>query len=353
MKLENMSLRHQMNKKIGLFGGTFDPIHLGHISSVNQTIQALKLDKMIVMPAFRSPHRQFEDNSLEAGYRLEMVRKAFRGADHVEVSDQEISRGGVSYTIDTINFLLETYQETEFFLIIGPDQFEVFHEWKDYAKILNSVNLVVTSRPGYEVSVEDNKALRGMIEVQTEERENLTSCRLKNGKKVHVLFLEDVDVSSSEIRKKFRAGEKVNHLLNPDVLNFIESERLYPPITDFMDNVEAFAKYCARVLSDGKALNIIGKDMRGEERPMEFVVIASGTSRKHATSLAEKLVRQVRTEFKLHPLHVEGGQEGQWVAVDYGPLIVHIFYDFTRQEYKLEELWKKSKDLDLADIINS
>lgn len=83
--------------------------------------------------------------------------------------------------------------------------------------------------------------------------------------------------------------------------------------------------------------------------PSEFTLVASGTSTRHAASLAENLVTAVKDEFHLHPQSVEGLDEGRWVVVDYGSLIVHIFYDFVRQEYNLEGLWKMAKDLGIKD----
>lgn len=337
--------------KLGLFGGTFDPIHLGHINSASQILEKLELNKLIVMPANRSPSRLVEDSNVEARLRLEMVKRAFNNIKNIEVSDHEIERGGVSYTIDTISSVLKMYPQAELFLIIGLDQFLSFHTWKDYQEILKKVQLVVTSRPGYEFNFPDVPCLEGLIsEVANKGNtidEDDLEIQLKTGKVVHLLTLKDVDVSSSEIRQKMRAGETVNHLLSKEVMGFIEAEKLYPPVADILDNVEEFTKNCAKILDDNKALNIVAKDMRGEERPMEYVLITSGTSRRHATAIAEKLVRQVRKDYQLHPLSVEGSEEGQWIVVDYGPLMVHVFYDFTRQEYQLEQLWKDSKTLEL------
>ena len=83
--------------------------------------------------------------------------------------------------------------------------------------------------------------------------------------------------------------------------------------------------------------------------PSEFVVIASGTSTRHAAAMAENVVMAVKEEYNVLPQSVEGIDEGRWVLVDYGSLIVHIFYDFVRQEYSLENLWREGKDLGLKD----
>lgn len=315
-----------MSKKIGLFGGTFNPPHLGHVNSVQQVVGNLGLDKVIVMPTFKSPHRQNEE-MISAVHRFEMTRRAFAELSIVEVSDFELKKEGISYTIETIEHLRKQYPSDQLYLIVGMDQFSNFHLWKDYKEILSHCQLVVTSRPGV-AFIPANEQLPNNLQ------------------KPYIISLEDTDISSTELRRSLAIGEDVGSLLNKDVKNYIEQEKLYPPIKDILKNYEVLTQFCAQVLCDGKAVNIIAKDLRGEDKPMEFALIASGTSRKHAMALAEQVARQVK-EYKTNPLNIDGQVEGQWIVLDYGSLMVHVFYDFTRQEYQLEKLWGDSKDLEL------
>lgn len=333
-----------MSRKVGLFGGSFNPVHRGHRESVEQVWKTFELEKVIIMPSFVSPNRKEEDLVNEKN-RLEMVKLAFFDLAFVEVSNHEIERRGVSYTIDTIEYLNRLHPDYDIHLIIGLDQFLNFHMWKDYEVILQRVNLVVTSRPGYDLEVELNN-INENIKRRTSHFTK-TEWDLTCGKKIYIIQLVDINVSSSEIRKKLRSGEKVGPLLNLEVENYIEKENLYQPIKEMIQDYEAFTRHCAQFLYDGKALNVIAKDMREQEKPMEFALIASGTSRKHAMALAEQVAKQVKAEYKILPLNIDGQVEGQWIVLDYGSLMVHVFYDFTRQEYQLEQLWCDSKDLKL------
>jgi nicotinate-nucleotide adenylyltransferase len=335
-------------KKIGLFGGTFNPVHLGHKNSVEHVLKTLSLDKIIVMPVFQNPQRTFEDESTTPEQRFTMVNLTFKNSKCVEVNDFEIKKGGLSFTVDTLSELMNSNPNEEYFLIMGPDQFANFHTWKDYKTIMKNTNLVVTTRPGYDLNIEEIEALHGVEVVKKSSSTQLSEWRIDGDKTISFVQLEDMDISSSEIRQRLRLGESVSEMLSENVIQYIEQEKIYPHFKDYLQDIEGFVLRCAKILDDNKALNIIAKDMREEERPMEFALIASGTSKKHATSIAEKVVREIRKEFKLHPIHLEGHGEGQWVVIDYGPVMIHVFYDFTRQEYKLEHLWRNTKDLELS-----
>ena len=333
-----------MSKKIGLFGGTFNPPHQGHTNSVKQVAESMALEKVIVMPAFRSPHREKEE-IIAAKHRLEMAKLAFSDLDFVEVSDFECENQGLSYTIETIKYIKDCYPNDELFLIIGSDQFEAFHFWKDFSGILDKSHLIVTSRSGkklVENQDEISQEIQALVSTYSKTELSLTS-----GNKLYIIQLEDVDASSSEIRSRLRSGESVGQLLNSEVKEYIEKENLYPPLKDLLKDYAAFTAFCAQILADGKAVNIVAKDLREEEKPMEFALISSGNSRKHAMALAEQVVRQVKKEYKINPLNIDGQVEGQWIVLDYGSLMVHVFYDYTRQEYQLEKLWSESKDMEL------
>src|SRR5512136_1779471 len=132
-------------------GGTFNPIHLGHLAAAEEVRDRLRLEKVIFIPSFLPPHKQEEDVP-SALQRQEMVRLAIKGNAYFTVSDIEIRRGGKSYTIDTIDALLQSHTGAELFFITGIDSFLEIRTWKDWERLLTRCSFVVLSRQGYRFS---------------------------------------------------------------------------------------------------------------------------------------------------------------------------------------------------------
>ena len=137
--------------KVGIFGGSFNPPHNGHVNSLTTVQKKMGFDLIHIIPNSQNPLKILVDGP-GPEHRLEMARRAFASYGKAfQVNDLELSRGGKSYTIDTIKELLKTYKSNELYLIIGADNFETFSQWKDYKKILELANIVVTTRPGYDI----------------------------------------------------------------------------------------------------------------------------------------------------------------------------------------------------------
>ncbi|WP_413289420.1 nicotinate (nicotinamide) nucleotide adenylyltransferase [Bdellovibrio sp. HCB337] len=333
--------------RVGIFGGSFNPPHMGHINSLVTVQKKAGLDKIHVVPAAQNPLKM-EVEGPSAEQRLELVKKALNtyGKQFV-VDDQEIKRGGLSYTIDTVTSLRKEVDPEDLFLIIGADQFEEFSQWKDYQKILTEANLIVTTRPGWEIPQEADELPEFLKALVAEYDFNFIE--LKTGRNVQFIRLQDIEVSATEVRKLLRTGRPVEKVLPLAVESYIRENKLYRPIGDRVGDFAKFTTFCANVLFSKKGIQVRAFDLTGLAAPTEYAVIASGTSTRHASSLAENVVQAVKEEYNVLPQSVEGVDEGRWVLVDYGSLIVHVFYDFVRQEYSLEKLWKDGKDLNLKD----
>lgn len=325
--------------KVGFFGGNFEPFHYGHLNSMLSVAEMLELDEVRCIPAAKSPLRvQTQGSTPEQ--RMDMLKLGIRGhEDMIKIDTRELDRGGVSYTIDTLESYLKEHGENEIYLIIGMDQFLKFDQWKSFDKILSLVNLVVTSRPGMELpySLEDwPLPLRNLVG-DADSKEAM----LKSGKTIHFVRLADVDASGTEIRRKIRFGQSVQALLPPSVDEYIRAHKLYETVQKSIGDFQKFAEYCSKVLTEKGGVNVQTYDLRDKSAPAEFTVICSGTSTRHATALAEHIMREVKKDFGVWPESIEGQVEGRWIVVDYGALIIHTFYDFVRNEYRLEELWSK------------
>jgi nicotinate-nucleotide adenylyltransferase len=141
-------------QKIGIVGGTFDPIHLGHLAIAQLALEHFLLDKIIFIPAYIPPHK-LRTISVSAEHRLAMLRRAVNGNKRFEVWDGEIERGGISYTIDTLLNLKKSHPDSLFHFIIGSDNIVEILTWHKYKSILNSITLCVSHRPGYSMKMPD------------------------------------------------------------------------------------------------------------------------------------------------------------------------------------------------------
>lgn len=176
--------------RIGLYGGSFNPPHLGHLKAAQYFQRSLALDEVLVIPAGEAPLRATPMVSGED--RLELCRRTFP----FPVSDIELRRPGVSYTIDTLRELREEYPDAQFFLLMGEDQREKFHLWKDWQAILQLAELVVLPRVGEGIG-----------------------------------DFTPLEVSSTQLRLKLLLGEDCSAWLSPEAVAYIAERRLYQPLT--------------------------------------------------------------------------------------------------------------------------
>lgn len=332
--------------RVGIFGGSFNPIHMGHINCVSTVQSRMNLDKIVVVPAAQNPLKP-ELEGPTAHQRLEMAKIGLGEFPFVVVDDREIQRGGASYTIETVKDYASKVPPENLYLIVGLDQFEHFDKWKEFAEILTLANLIVVSRPNHNLPFSEEDlapGLRNLVAVFDRQFIALTT-----GRSIEFLRLADVDVSASEVRKRLRTGRNVDRHITIGVEDYIRQNQLYSPLGPRIGDYEAFTKFCAQALFDKKAINVKAFDLRGTDSVAEFTLIASGTSTRHATSLAENVARAVKDEFNVYPQSLEGTGEGRWVVIDYGALIIHVFYDFVRQEYRLEDLWKAGRQMEVQD----
>lgn len=326
--------------KIGLFGGTFNPPHLGHINSIETVRRKMGLDKIFLIPAFQNPLKKELDGPAPE-HRLNMIKAAIQGYEkHFEVDTQELTRKGMSYMKDTLAEYRKTYEAKELFLILGADNLEVFDKWKDYKKILEETNLIITTRPGHDIPHEKSDLPKFLQDLTADLEFNFIE--LTTGRSIQFVTLDDIEVSSTELRKKLRTGRPVTKYLPLGVENYIKEYGLYRDFGQKVKDYKQFAMFCAQLLDDKKGIMTHSYDLTKLSAPAEYTVISSGTSTRHAVSLAESLTGAVKDEFNLLPQSVEGTEEGRWVVIDYGSLIIHIFYDFVRQEYNLERLWQEA-----------
>ncbi|MBF89156.1 MAG: nicotinate (nicotinamide) nucleotide adenylyltransferase [Candidatus Marinimicrobia bacterium] len=191
--------------KLCLFGGTFDPPHLGHLVIAEFVRESEGFDIILFVPAPNPPHKEKNISSIKD--RQEMLRLALVDNENFHISDFEIKRGGTSYTIETI---LEAKQKfnlssKDIYFLIGSDSLLTFHEWKNYKSILKECKVIVAMRPGFLVS---------RIE------ENILS-------QIRFSIIPQIEISSSQIRNKIKKGSSVRYMLSSQVIDYIKKSALY------------------------------------------------------------------------------------------------------------------------------
>ncbi len=333
--------------KIGIFGGSFNPPHMGHLNAIQTVAKKAGLGKVHVIPAAQNPLKTPVEGP-SAEQRFELTKLAFNQyGEAFFVDDQEIKRGGLSYTIDTIVEMRKTYEANDLYLIVGADKFEELAQWKDYQKILSETNLIITTRPGYDMpeSLDEMPAYLKPFVAEFD----FNFIELTTGRSIQFITLRDVELSSTEVRRWLRTGKPVEKHLPLAVETYIKEHKLYRNIGERIGDFTKFTAFCADVMFSKKGINVKAYDLSRMSAPSEYVVIASGTSTRHAAAMAENVVAAVKEQYNVLPQSVEGIDEGRWVLVDYGSLIVHVFYDFVRQEYSLENLWREGIDMGLKD----
>lgn len=186
--------------KIGILGGTFNPIHLGHLILAEEAREKLGLARVIFVPAYLPPHKDNSDIA-PAKERFAMVRLAIERNKYLSVSDAEIKRDGRSYTIDTIKEFTKKYPQDELYFIIGSDLLKYLDDWKDLFEIIKMVKFIVATRPGYPLE--------------------------KIPAYITTMPIRAVDVSAFEIRQAIKENRSFRYLVPEAVFKYISKKNLY------------------------------------------------------------------------------------------------------------------------------
>jgi nicotinate-nucleotide adenylyltransferase len=217
--------------RIGIFGGTFNPIHRAHLSIAEEVRRALRLGKVLFIPAGDPPHKK-DMWMIPARHRLSMVQLAVKGHPHFEVSDLEVKRPGKSYTIETVRALKRAYPPgTEWYLILGLDAFLEFPSWRLARRLLTQCHFVVVSRPGFRFR--DVKRLlyfkdADPLELNRLDRGLKKRCEFPTGPSTRLILLRirPREVSATAIRNHFGGGKRKRNLLPRMVESYIMTHHL-------------------------------------------------------------------------------------------------------------------------------
>ncbi len=229
-------------RRIGILGGTFDPIHFGHLRLAEEALEAWPLDEVLFVPAAVSPFKT-DAPITDAEHRVEMVRRAIASNSRFSLSTVDVDRSGPSYTVDTVQRLREKYSADELVLIVGVDTLRGFPRWKDWRGIVAAASLFVGARPGEviesvqelfppdvlapsgtEVTGENGAVAddRGLCYNHAEQ-----SLGFRSGRVLHLYRTTLLEISGTELRARAAARKSLRYLTTPEVIDYIEQCHLY------------------------------------------------------------------------------------------------------------------------------
>lgn len=197
--------------KIGIFGGTFDPVHLGHVSLAEDACEQAGLKEVIMVPARIQPFKQ--DKHTASGHdRLRMLALEAEWNDRITVSSYELDNEGVSYTYLTLRAMQERHPDDELYFICGADSLLKIHTWMNADELLTSYSYIIGARPGYK---------------ENEVQEQIQRLHEIYGTNIILINNKQMDISSTEIRDRLAAGQSVSDLISPKVERYIKEHELY------------------------------------------------------------------------------------------------------------------------------
>ena len=202
--------------KIGIFGGTFNPPHKGHVRMIDKMTEELELDKVLIIPNKLPTHKRCDDLA-DNRDRLAMCKIAFKNPKY-EISTMEMDRETDSYTIYTIEQLKKKYPNDDLYLIIGSDMFLIFHKWYKHKEILDQCTICVASR-----NTDENIQL---LRAYAFEKLGVYMPKL-DGKNIHISLLDAYEVSSSEVRERINDERSLYGIVDPEIIEYMETHKLY------------------------------------------------------------------------------------------------------------------------------
>lgn len=199
-------------KKIGVLGGTFNPIHNGHIALARAAQKEFKLDEILFIPSGNPPHKKEKTDIIDKEYRFEMVKLAIRGEKTWKLSRMEMDRPGFSYAVDTFEELKQTFKKAKLYYIMGLDSINEILEWRKPLDLFKYCEIIVGTRPGARL-----RTFKRLVKFPPLAQEV---------DKIHVNELNE-NISASDIREKLKKGQGVEAIVPAKVLQYIKEEKLY------------------------------------------------------------------------------------------------------------------------------
>ena len=356
-------------QRIALYGGTFDPVHVGHLEIAREIAKLFEIEKVIFVPADLAPHKTGRAVTSSI-HRYAMLALATQASPKLSISTFELDAPDRRYTVDTVSHFQKTLgPDVELFFIMGADSWSEISSWREWERLVAMVNHIVVTRPGYQFG-EAPVAANRIVELR---RDGPRDDLIKSTGGPHVFMTNAVmrDVSASRIRLKARAGkfEELAGLVPEPVLEYIRKYRLYQTLmtqdptvkqqslnpqvrhapaamTTISTELDERVSAAIEAASEKKALDLVVLDLREIASFTDYFVIASGANERQVQAIADELYEKLKKSGST-AARVEGYKTAEWVLLDFGDFVVHVFEQKARQFYDLERLWREARKVEL------
>ena len=328
---------------IGLFGGTFDPIHTGHLNVIDELCEHVNFDQIYWVLSARPPHKQEITANIEQ--RFEMLSIALNETQKYIADRTEINRPERSYTIDTVEQFIERFPSSNIILIIGADSLKKLPTWHRYQELIEKINIITLNRPGYKIEIPEELVSKvvaideltgfrsSKLAILEHTKFNVSSTKIRN-----LLSLDSDQLSASD-------QEFLSTSLTDEAAIYIEQNEIYQPVTNqreskkqIMMNSEQIKDQVVDALEDVKGQDIKVINIADISDFADFMIVVSGTSDTHVKALARTASTNLR-ELGIKPMSEDGAEIGEWVLVDFGDVVLHVMRPEVREYYDLEKLW--------------
>ncbi|GEM_PF-209462 len=335
---------------IAILGGTFDPPHNGHLRTALEIKEIFDFDEVWFIPSAYPPHKDSKQIT-SFFYRKKMIDLAVNDFDFFKVKDIEASLPKPSYSINTIKELKRLYPDNTYYLIIGSDAFKEIDKWKSGNEIINFSNIIIVVRDfsDEELVVKIQETLFHdipFIKVDPDETFSIND-HISEQNIIYYMPVTHLAISSEKIRKSISKNHNLKYLAPDNVIEYMKKFRLYDPLRLIKHGNKPDSSFLAndivQIMIENKGKNITLIDLRKNYSDFtDFFVICEANSVRQINGICDKIDEEL-SKNNIYPRGIEGKEEGNWMLMDYGDLIVHIFNKDTRLTFDLEGLWNKGK----------